>query len=155
MIQVGFSAKYTSPNEDFNQIGNLTMSHVRLLTDSTKSHHIWLHDSAKLTFFLHLLSILSYFSILFDRKCSVVSSFLEFHADWWTTAFFYGHVLCIVQRISPHVCVKNQFRSAKYSPSMLLGDTNKMVAVILYRLKTVSISWHFGPLFKYFIFKFL
>ncbi len=37
-IQVGFSAKCTSPNEHFNQ--KLKMSHVRVPTDFPRSHHI-------------------------------------------------------------------------------------------------------------------
>ena len=44
-IQTGFSSKCTSPgtspNEDFNQIENLKMSHVRLATDFPRSHHIY------------------------------------------------------------------------------------------------------------------
>ena len=36
-IQVGFSAKCTSPNEDFNQIKKLKMSHVLLPTDFPRS----------------------------------------------------------------------------------------------------------------------
>ncbi len=41
-IQVGFWAKCTSPNEHFNQIEKLKMSHVRLQTNIPRSHHIML-----------------------------------------------------------------------------------------------------------------
>ena len=40
-IQVGFAAKCTSQNQHFNQIGKLKMLHVRLQTDSPRSHHKW------------------------------------------------------------------------------------------------------------------
>ena len=45
-IQVGFSTKCISPNEDFNQIEN-KMSHVRLPTDSPRSHSHHKYDSKK------------------------------------------------------------------------------------------------------------